>query len=265
MRYVCCVLFISLFITFPCHAIDVSSYGTVTLSKQKEVPTPFCPVTKISDNDKCMNCHAMRVDDNGKTVFTIKPAKFEDNYSLPFGVKLVFWMGKWVVYYENTGTDADKIEQISQFMYKHSEFDHFVMEMNSFGGSVMNAWRAVGILEEMRSRGITITTICYGKIASAGTILFVAGDPDRRFINPYAEVMIHKVWTFAMFDLKDPDTSQDQTNLLKHLQGNINDWFVSRTKLTHEIIEKECFKRDWWMTGKEAFDLGIATRIVGSK
>jgi hypothetical protein len=28
------------------------------------------------------------------------------------------------------------------------------------------------------------------------------------------------------------------------------------------MIEKECFKRDWWMTGKEAFDLGIASHII---
>ncbi len=74
--------------------------------------------------------------------------------------------------------------------------------------------------------------------------------------------MLHKVWTFAMFDLKDPDTSQDQAELLEHLQDNINRFFISRTSLTKEILDKEMFKRDWWLTGSEALAYGIADDLL---
>ena len=136
------------------------------------------------------------------------------------------------------------------------------MEMHSPGGSVMDAWLAVGLLDDLRSRGIIVETRTYGISASAGVILMVAGTPGYRYINPHAEVMIHKVWTFSMFDLKDPDTAEDQAATLKHFQDNINSWLVSRSKMTRDMIESFIYKRDYWMTGELAVKLGLADHLI---
>jgi len=114
----------------------------------------------------------------------------------------------------------------------------------------------------MRSQGIEIETRCYGMAASAGTLLLIAGDIGKRFVNPHAEIMLHKLWTFAMFSLSDPDTADDKAALLRHLQGNINKYIEDRTGLSLEVLDKEMFKKDWWITGQEAIDLGVVDGTI---
>lgn len=244
------------------YAMDTDGYHTVTLSKSQEIPTPFCPVTKFSDNSKCMDCHVLKVE-NGKAIFGLDEIPTDAGYKLPHGVSIIAYdEDKMALYYENNGTSSGKIREISQYMRKHPEFTKFIMEIFSPGGSVMDAWRAVGIIEEMRRGGIEIETRCYGMAASAGTILLVSGDIGKRFVNCHAEIMLHKLWTFAMFKLDDPDTAEDQAALMKHLQENINSFFIARTNLSKEVLDKNMFKKDWWVTGKEAVKLGIADGTI---
>ena len=253
------MLFGSVFIS---HAIDTEGYDTVTLSKNGEIPTPFCPVTKISDNKNCMDCHVMKMQD-GKPVFGLMEIPISAGYKLPYGCSISKSNeGILSLYYQNTGTAATAIRAISDYMYEHPEFTRFIMEMHSGGGSVMDAWRAAGIIEEMRGRGIEIETRTYGMAASAGTILLVSGDIGKRFVNPHAEIMLHKLWTFKMFSIDDPDTSEDQAELMKHFQGNINSYILDRTNLDKDVLEKNMFKKDWWVTGKQCVELGIVDGFI---
>jgi ATP-dependent protease ClpP protease subunit len=243
------------------NGVNTDDYDTVTLSKSPDSSKPYCPKTKISDNSKCMNCHVLREVD-GKPEFGIKEIPISAGYDLPYSTKIITRDGVLGLYFTNKGTSSSTIRSISDYFYTHPEFKFFVMEMDSAGGSVMDAWRAVGILEEMRQRGIEIETRCYGFAASAGTILLVAGDVGRRFANPHAEIMLHKLWTFAMFKLDDPDTAEDQAALMKHLQDNINRFFIERTNLTKELLDTEMFKKDWWITGVEALALGVVDGYI---
>ena len=147
-------------------------------------------------------------------------------------------------------------------MYRHPEFNHLAVHLHTPGGSVMDAWKSIGIISEAQSRGIKISTHVYGIAASAGVILMVAGDIGERYVNSHAEIMMHKVWSFSMFDISDPDTAEDKAATLKHFQNNINAWFVSRTEMTHDQIEDLIFKRDYWMSGAKAVELGIADKLI---
>jgi len=251
-----------LILAIPVYALDTEGYDTVTLSTTKELPTPFCPATKMSDNSKCMDCHVLKMKD-GKPTFGLMEIPLDAGYDLPFGCRMSKTdKGTFSLYYQNSGTSATQIRNISEYMYEHPEFTRFIMEMHSAGGSVMDAWRAAGIIEEMRGRGIEIETRTYGMAASAGTILLVSGDIGKRFVNPYAEIMLHKLWTFKMFSIDDPDTSEDQAELMKHFQGNINDYILGRTNLEKDALERNMFKKDWWVTGKQCVSLGIADGFI---
>jgi len=242
-------------------SVDMSNYDTITLTKTSD-PAPYCPITKMSDNDSCLKCHVLKKVD-GKPTFALQEIPRDAGYDLPWGTEMVTYdEDKLALYYVNTSVNCDKIQDIRDYMYDHPEFTRFIMEIQSPGGSVLSAWKAVGILREMANRGIEIETRCYGFALSAGGILLTAGDVGKRFVNPHAEIMLHKVWTFAMFKLDDPDTAEDQAALLKHLQDNINDFFISRTRLTKEQLASEMFKRDWWMTGREAVEHGIADGFI---
>ena len=254
------VLLAILAIAFPVYALEMGDYDTVTLSKNSD-PSPFCPATKFSNNDKCLVCHVMKMVD-GKPKFGLSEISLSAGYTLPYGAQLISQHGELGLYYENNGTSSSVVRNISHYMYNHPELKFFTMEMQSGGGSVMDAWRAVGIIEEMRDNGIKINTICYGMAASAGTILLAAGDIGNRLVNPHAEIMLHKLWTFAMFKIDDPDTSEDQSELMKHFQTNINQFFINRSNLTKEDLDTNMYKKDWWITGEEAVKLGIADGFV---
>ena len=65
-----------------------------------------------------------------------------------------------------------------------------------------------------------------------------------------------------MFEVATPDSAEDKSNTLKHFQKNINDYIVSRTKIKSEEINDKIFKRDWWMTGKEALEYGVVDHLI---
>ena len=263
MKPLTIVLFLFLFVA-PSFAIDVSEYGTVTLSKEKEIPIPFCPTTKISDNNKCMSCHELVPDENGKPKFGIKELSSDAGYwDKPACLDIVMGMdGKNFLRMDVTGTNSTSFRRAIDYMYRHPEFNHLAVHLHTPGGSVMDAWKSIGIISEAQSRGIKISTHVYGIAASAGVILMVAGDIGERYVNSHAEIMMHKVWSFSMFDISDPDTAEDKAATLKHFQNNINAWFVSRTEMTHDQIEDLIFKRDYWMNGERAVELGIADKMI---
>jgi ATP-dependent Clp protease protease subunit len=227
---------------------------------------PKCPVTLISDNKNCMDCHVLKTLESGKVIFGIKELAPDANYSAhpaSLEIKKDCADNSVYAYIKITETNARKFRDAADYLYWHPEIKRLVVELHSGGGSIMDAWNAIGAIKEMQSRGIVVETRCYGLAASAAAVLLVAGDMGHRFVNEHAEIMIHKVWTFTMFDLKTPDSAEDQAATLKHFQENINGFILSRTKITKEQLDTEIYKRDFWMTGKEAVEKwGVADGFV---
>jgi ATP-dependent Clp protease protease subunit len=263
MKCFCSVIFLLLF-SFSALAIDVADYDTVTLTNSPEKPTTFCPATKISDNNKCMSCHEMVPDENGNPKFGLKELDADAGYYDKPGCASIVWNanGKGFLRVQIKQTGSYSLRRTADYLYRHPEFTHVALHLFTPGGSVMDAWESVGIIAEMQSKGILVETHCYGMAASAGVILLVAGDVGHRYVNRHAEIMMHKVWNFSMFDLSDPDTAEDKAATLKHFQDNINSWIIKRTKLTSEKIEELIYKRDHWMTGEEAVSLGLADHMI---
>jgi ATP-dependent Clp protease protease subunit len=232
-------------------------------AEEAKPPAPFlCPGSKVSDNNKCMVCHQMVLRD-GKPAFGLKEVLIESNYEeKPFGLKIMSEHGQLAGYYYLTDIRPSVLEEIKRYLYENPEIKKLIIDIHSPGGSVMGAWKIVGVIEEMRTRGIEIETRCYGLAASAGGIILVAGDIGKRSVNPHAEIMVHKLWQFSMFSVDDPDSSEDKTEMLKHFQKNINDFFEKRTNLTHQILDDRTFHKMWWLTGAEAVELGIADRLI---
>jgi len=259
------VIFISVMLAISGTAFAEHGYGgdaEKVPEKEEKQPEVWCPVTRYTDNAKCSECHTM-VMENGKPKFGLKEIPLDANHSeKPYDMDIVIEGNELVAYLKVTNINADHFRETSQYLYRHPEFKKLVVEIHSPGGSVMAAWRIVGIIEEMRAHGIVIETRCYGLAASAGGILLIAGDIGHRFVSPHAEIMIHKVWQFSMFDISDPDSAEDKADILKHFQANINKFFEERTNLTSEVINKESFHRMWWMTGTEAIGFGIADDLI---
>ena len=243
---------------------DIHSDAEELLAKEQapKAPEPFlCPVSKISDNDKCMTCHQMVIE-QGKPKFGLKEILLESSYEAkPFALEIMQEGDAIVGYYVLSGISPSVVEKINRYLLENLEIKKLIIEIHSPGGSVMDAWRIIGLIEEMKARGIEIETRCNGVAASAGAILLVAG--DKRLVSPHAEIMIHKVWQFSMFDIADPDSAEDKAEVLKHFQRNINEWFASRTKISVKELNSNTFHKMWWLTGLEAVELGVATGLIG--
>ena len=233
------------------------------VEEKKAAPEVWCPVTRYTDNAKCSECHTM-IMENDKPKFGLKEIPLDANHSAkPYCMEIVIEDGEFVAYMVVGRIDATEFRNVSQYLYKHPEFKKLVVEIHSGGGSVMSAWRIVGIIDEMRAHGIEIETRCYGLAASAGGIILIAGDIGSRFVSPHAEIMIHKLWQFSMFEISDPDSAEDKANVLKHFQANINKFFEERTNLTSNVINEKSLYKMWWFTGKEAIVHGVADGLIG--
>ena len=257
------IIVLSVLLAIPAVAqVIPSDYNQITLTKSAPEPVPYCPVSKISDNKNCMDCHTMTTVE-GKPKFGLKEIPLKANYSdKPGYLEIVMHNGEIVGRLKIMATGSEKFRNIADYYYTRPELKRLVVELHTGGGSVLDAWRAVGIIKEMQETGIIIEVRCYGFAASAGAILLVAGDIGQRYVNPHAEIMIHKVWTFAMFDFKTPDSSEDQAAFLKHLQDNINSFIVQRSNITQEQLAECIYKRDFWVTGTKAVELGLADVLI---
>jgi len=238
--------------------------GEAVVEKEEaKTPEVWCPATRYTDNSKCSECHVMLMED-GKAKFGLKEIPLSANHSAkPYCMDVIKEDGELVAYMIVGNIDAVAFREVSQYLYLHPEFKKLVVEIHSPGGSVMAAWRIVGIIEEMRAHGIKIETRAYGMAASAGGILLIAGDIGSRFVSPHAEIMIHKLWTFSQFEVTDSDSAEDKANLLKHFQANINSFFEERTHLTAKIINEKSLYKMWWFTGSEAISYGVADGLIG--
>ena len=226
----------------------------VTDANEEESPmVPHCPTTLITDNSKCGSCHEVqRVDE--KFVYGIKEEAWRD---APYGVEVVKDEGEEVVYYLVENIDSDAIRRVYEFARKYN-LKRVFLEINSPGGSVIEAWRIVGMMQKYPE--IHTTTSVLGMAASAGFILLSSG--DHRIANPRSMNLCHELWSLSFLKIETPSKSKDEAEIMELWQTNINEWLAERSNMTKEEISEKIHHRDWWMTGKTAHELGFVDELV---
>ena len=149
--------------------------------------------------------------------------------------------------------------QFFRYLEKHN-INRAIIEVQSFGGSVFEAWRIVGILAEAISKGFKVTTKVQSIAASAGAIIFLAG--EERLISPTAELMFHELWTFKFLAIESPADKEDEARVLRHIQDTITEWVASRSNLTKKEIDELTRKKEFWVRGTQAMEYGFATGFI---
>ena len=241
----CCVFFLTGLVS-----ADLG-YASATEKKESE-PETFCPKTRISDNNMCLYCHTA-------PDFKLKEAKPDRALELPHNVSLID--GK--LYYVIDTMYSEPISRIFEYMAWHPEFKHIIFEVHSPGGSLLEAWKIIGLMNMAKSRGVTVETRVYGFAASAGFLVFVNGEMGMRWASPTAELMHHELWSFKFFDLASPSKKEDEAIVFRHLQDTIHNWLLTRTTrpMTKEGLDEMVRHKDYWMNGQDAIDLGFADGV----
>jgi len=228
---------------------DPDARGPVKSIEKKEenFKVPHCPKTLISDNKRCMDCHTI-------PTFKLKEQDPSVLFNYPnINTRIINNKG----YIKIDDIAAKYVYDSFNYFYKHN-LKYIIVDIHSPGGSVMEAWRINGIIQEAKNQGVIIETRCYGFAASAGFLVFVSGTKGHRYVNPHAELMWHEVISFKLFDITSPSDKEDEARVLRHFQNNSNSYLASVSNMKKEDIDKMIHKKEFWMTGADAIKHGFA-------
>lgn len=253
MKKFLCVLSVVLF--------PVIIFAADVTKEEEDSPQSICPKTKVTGKvSDCLRCHV-------SPSFALKETDPQDLRAFPVAnmwvledVKGIEY-GKYLLQDEiEHGVTGEKLRLFFQYLDSH-DIKVAVIDIQSFGGSVFEGWRCKSVIEEFQAKGIQVTTRVNSIAASAATMIFLAA--DKRLISPTAELMFHELWSFTFLSMDSPSDKEDEARVLRHIQDGITAWVSSRCNLSKSAIDERIRKKEFWVSGKEARDYGMATGYIG--
>jgi len=130
--------------------------------------------------------------------------------------------------------------------------------INSPGGVVTSG---LAIYDTMQFVKPDISTICIGIAASMAAIILAAGQKDKRYILPNAQVMLHQVMGAADGQAVDIDIAAK--HIIK-IKDRLNQVLANHTNQDIKKVEKDT-DRNFFMSAQEAKDYGIVDKIIKKK
>jgi len=225
--------------------------------KPKEKPKAQCPKTTMQES--CLDCHI-------KGNFKVKETAPDAHLSYPSkNMQIIGWdSGRLKGSFLLGDIDADGIKNFFDYL-EEKKIKDAIFEVHSPGGALFDAQRIVSMFEEWRMKGGTIETRCLGISASAAFFIFVSGDKGKRFVSPYSDLMWHEIRTVEGWAprLAMPSSKEDEAKVFRHLQDIRNEYLATRGKLSKEELDRMIRYKDWWMSGKQAFEYGFADGFIG--
>ncbi|HAW49889.1 TPA: ATP-dependent Clp endopeptidase proteolytic subunit ClpP [bacterium] len=145
---------------------------------------------------------------------------------------------------------------IAQMLYLEAEDPEKDIDVyiNNPGGIVT---AGLAIYDTMQYIKCDISTICVGQAASMGALLLAAGTKGKRYVLPHARIMIHQPLGGAQGQATDIGI---QAKEILRVKDQLNQILAKHTGQPIERIEKDT-DRDFYMTGQEAVEYGIADEI----
>lgn len=138
--------------------------------------------------------------------------------------------------------------------------DSITVHINSVGGSF---YAGLAIYNRLRSLSASVTTINDGLAASAGSIIFMAGDKGKRKVNAGSNLMVHNVLGFLFGYYNVAGLEKTIKTMNSHDKALVA-VYKEATDLEEDVI-REAMNNDTYMTGKEAVDNGWADEVIGGE
>ena len=136
--------------------------------------------------------------------------------------------------------------------------DNITVHINSVGGDM---YAGIAIYNRLKGLAAKVTTINDGLAASAGSLIFMAG--DTRKVNAGSNIMIHGAAGFMYGYYQTQDLRGAIKQLEAHNKAGINIYAEATGKDKDSI--KAMVDRETWLTGQEAVDAGFADEVIASE
>lgn len=126
------------------------------------------------------------------------------------------------------------------------------LHITTHGGGIHAAFSVVDCISQLT---LPVYTIADGFVASAGTLITLAG--EKRYITANAYMLIHELRSGVWGKM----TSIDEEYLnLKKVMDHITDYYIKRTNITKKMLEKILTKDIIW-NSEESIEKGLVTDI----
>ena len=134
--------------------------------------------------------------------------------------------------------------------------DSITVHINSVGGDM---YAGIAIYNRLKGLAANVTTINDGLAASAGSLIFMAG--DTRKVNAGSNLMIHGAagFLYGYYQVQDLNTIKKQ--LEAHNRAGVN-IYAEATGRDKDSI-KAMVDRETWLTGADAVEAGFAHEVIG--
>lgn len=132
-----------------------------------------------------------------------------------------------------------------------------VVKINSLGGDVDEA---LAIYELLLTMGDRVTTECYGRCASAATIIAMAG--SKRKMSRYALFLIHKCWSGV---IGNENVLEEELEAQRAINSRLVAIYKDRTGSKQEDIEALMERNNGdgaWLNTEECIQYGFITEEI---
>lgn len=131
------------------------------------------------------------------------------------------------------------------------KLENLTVNIFTNGGDAFGSDAICDKIQDIKAKGVEVTTNGYGIVASAGFEIFMCG--DLRKSGEKTSFLMHGSQVCLHGDLVDV---LDCGAFLRKKDEKFFSWLAENTKVTDKMIEKHKGK-DWWFTYDEAVALGI--------
>ena len=146
---------------------------------------------------------------------------------------------------------------IAQLLFLESEDPDkdIHLYINSPGGVVT---AGLAIYDTMQYIKPDVSTICLGLAASMAAILLTAGAKGKRYVLPYARVMIHQPHGGAQGQATDIEIHAREILRLREIGADI---LAHHSGQPVEKVQRD-LERDFFMSGQEAKEYGLIDSVL---
>lgn len=249
------VLFVALAVS-NCYGMTYPYQG---ISRIQDNSASICPKTRMADNQKCLLCHTrdwrlIEIPWDAHLVYPTAQLRFLRNSSESISEAL----------YVMISVSSQTLEDILRFCNEHN-VKKLRIDIQCFGGSAFEMWRFVGLLNEWKNIGGIVRTEVRGFAGSAAFLIFAAGTKGERFVSPTAELMWHEVQVMDTQGITTPSDTEEKGRIFRHFQDTAHKYLSSVSKLTKDELDEKVRHREFWMSGKQAFEYGFADGLIDLK
>jgi ATP-dependent Clp protease protease subunit len=144
------------------------------------------------------------------------------------------------------------------FLESENPSKEISLYVNSPGGVVTSGLAMYDTMQYIRP---TISTLCIGLAASAGSLILTAGAKDKRFSLPHSNIMIHQ--PSGGFQGQASDIEIHAKEIL-YLKARLNGMLAKHTGQSLEAIDRDT-DRDNFMSAEESVNYGLVDKVLTSR